>query len=80
VGIGLENLVVFLEIVFMVIRAGFEYWLKVRGKHASYLSSSVGCQRFLWNEVLELLLKWKRTKFPFHGSFSDIAANFEGFG
>jgi transposase len=42
----------------MVIRAGFEYWLKVRGvSTSSYLSSSVGCQRFLWNAVLELQLR-----------------------
>jgi len=41
----------------VIIREGFEYWLKARGKElSSYLAHCVGSQRFLWNEVLALQL------------------------
>jgi putative transposase len=41
----------------MIIRQGFEYWLKVKGRDKnSLLFHAVGCQRFLWNKMLKLQL------------------------
>jgi putative transposase len=41
----------------MIIRQGFEYWLKVKGRDKnSALFHAVGCQRFLWNKMLKLQL------------------------
>jgi transposase len=44
----------------MVIRQGFEYWLKVKGRERnSTLFQAVGCQRFIWNKMLGFQLAQK---------------------